>query len=238
MELELMYEYQQQENNYNKLLLMISETKDNEKIKKIKDEYGRLKNVYGKLSSQKTEMEREISKKKSNYKKLQESKINYEKLMYSPEINSIKKLEILKKQIEDTEKAMTNEKNDMLALEKALIEIDNQILSTKKKFAFIKKKYETTKEEDQQKLNFLLNEKNSMEELLRELKQSMDGNTYSEYMKMKERLNNPIAEINNRKCGGCGMELPAMDYESVKAGNAMKCQSCGRMLVYIKKHKK
>lgn len=238
MELELLYEYQQQENNYNKLLLRISEIKDNEKIKKLKVEYERLKKEYINLSSQKKEIENELSQKKSNYKKLQESKTNYEKLMYTPEINSMKKLETLKKQIEDIEKSMSHEKGQMLALEKALIEIDNNILSTKKKLAFIKKKYEAAREEDQQMLNFLMNEKNSIQELLKELKQSIDDNIYSEYMKMKERLNNPIAEINSRKCGGCGMEVPAMDYESVKAGNRMKCQSCGRMLVYTKKYGK
>jgi predicted nucleic acid-binding Zn-ribbon protein len=54
-------------------------------------------------------------------------------------------------------------------------------------------------------------------------------------MKMKERLNNPIAEIENRKCSGCNMEVPAMDYEEVKNGNPLKCQNCGRILVYKKK---
>nr|WP_303740786.1 C4-type zinc ribbon domain-containing protein [Lutispora saccharofermentans] len=51
---------------------------------------------------------------------------------------------------------------------------------------------------------------------------------------MKEKLINPISEIENRKCSGCGVEVPAMDYESVKIGNPLKCQNCGRILIYKK----
>jgi len=236
LELELLYEYQQQEINYDKLLRRISEVEENEKIKRLKDEYSRLKNEYGSLSTQRTEIEKEITQRKISYKKLQESKTNYEKLMYTPEINSMKKLETLKKQIEDIEKNMSKEKDNILELEKALIEVDDNILSIKKKSAFIKKKYETAKEENQQILNFLTKEKSNIEELLKELKKGIDDSIYNEYMKMKKRLNNPISEINDRKCSGCGMEVPAMDYECVKTGNAMRCQSCGRMLVYIKKN--
>lgn len=235
MDLQFLYEYQQQENNYNKLLLKISEIKDDEKINMLKDEYARLKKDYVSLSSKKTDIEKEILQKNSSYKRLQESKANYEKLMYSPEINSVKKLETLKKQIEEADKNISIEKGQIEGLKKTLAEVDEEIIKTKKKLAFIKKKYDVAKEEKENKLNFLLKEKNMIEELLQEIKLKIDEKTYNEYMKMKGRLNNPIAEIENRKCSGCGMEVPAMDYEEIKTGKTLKCQNCGRILVYKKK---
>jgi len=238
MDLQFLYEYQQQENNYNKLLLKILEIKDDEKIKMLRDEYSRLKKEYVSLSSKKADVEKEIFLKNTHYKRLQESKDNYEKLMYSPEINNIKKLEILKKQIEEADKSISVEKGQIEGLKKSLAELDEEILKTKKKLAFIKKKYDAAKEEKENKLNFLLKEKNIAEELLQEIKLKIDDKIYNEYMKMKERLNNPIAEIENRKCGGCGMEVPAMDYEEVKTGNSLKCQNCGRLLVYIRKNQR
>ena len=60
MDLQFLYEYQQQENNYNKILLKISEIKDDEKINMLKDEYSRLKKDYVSLSSKKTDIEKEI----------------------------------------------------------------------------------------------------------------------------------------------------------------------------------
>lgn len=235
MELQFLYEYQQQENNYNKLLSKISEIRDDDKINRLKDEYSRLKKEYISLSSKKADIEKEIFQKNSHYKRLQESKTNYEKLMYTPEINSIKKLETLKKQIEETDNNISIEKGRIEDLKRVLMEVDEEILKTKKKFAFIKKKYDAAKEEKENKLNFLLNEKKSVEELLQEIKLKIDDRIYNDYMKMKERLNNPIAEIENRKCSGCNMEVPAMDYEEVKNGNPLKCQNCGRILVYKKK---
>jgi len=235
MDLQFLYEYQQQENNYNKILLKISEIKDDEKINMLKDEYSRLKKDYVSLSSKKTDIEKEIFQKNASYKRLQESKANYEKLMYSPEINSIKKLETLKKQIDEADKNISIEKGQIENLKKSLAELDEEISKTKKKLAFIKKKYDAAKEEKENKLNFLLKEKNMVEELLQEIKLKIDDKTYNEYMKMKGRLNNPIAEIENRKCSGCGMEVPAMDYEEIKTGKTLKCQNCGRILLYRKK---
>ncbi|HHY77561.1 MAG TPA: hypothetical protein GX498_03500 [Clostridiales bacterium] len=236
MKLQFLYEYQQQENYYNKLIQQINEIVNDDMIKRLRDEYTRLKNEYDRLSSKKTEIEKEILRRNSNYKRLQENMTNYEKLMYTPEINNVKKLETLKKQIEDVEKNIMKEKAEIEGLEKNLKVIEEGILEIKKKYAFIKKKYNKTKEDNEYRMNFLLNEKSNTEEFLKELRTKIDDDIFEYYIKMKEKISHPISDVKDRKCGGCGVEVPAMDYEAMKLGDYSKCQNCGRILVYIKKN--
>jgi len=234
VKLQFLYEYQQQENYYSKLIQQINQIKNDDITRRLKDEYSRLKSEYSILYSKKTDIEKKILSKNTNCKRLQESKNNYEKLLYTPEINNVKKLETLMKQIEDVEKNIMLERTDIEDLEKNLKNVEEEIKKIKKKYAFIKKKYNKTKEDNEQRMNFLLNEKTGTEQFLQELKVRIDADLFNNYMKMKGKISNPIAEIKNRKCGGCGVEVPAMHYEAVKLGDYMKCQSCGRILVYIK----
>lgn len=234
MGLEFLYELQHQENNHKKLLSRISEISDDAQINKFKKEYAKLKEEYVKLCEKKKEIEKQIAQKKSHYKSLELSKTNYEKLIYTPEINSVKKLETLEKQIDDVQKNLELETLGLENLEKSLKEMELDILSIKKKIVFIKKKYETMKANKEEELNFLMNEKNNIEGLIEDIKLNVNEDIYKEYIKMKEKLINPISEIENRKCSGCGVEVPAMDYESVKIGNPLKCQNCGRILIYKK----
>ncbi|MEA4960314.1 zinc ribbon domain-containing protein [Lutispora sp.] len=234
MGLEFLYELQHQENNHKKLLSRISEISDDGQINRLKKEYAKLKEEYIKLCEKKNEIEKQIAQKKSHYKSLELSKTNYEKLIYTPEINSVKKLETLEKQIDDVEKNLELETLNLENLEKNLKEAELDILSIKKKIVFIKKKYETMRTNKEEELDFLMSEKNNIEGLIEDIKLNINQDIYKEYIKMKEKLINPISEIDNRKCSGCGVEVPAMDYESVKTGNALKCQNCGRILIYKK----
>ncbi|MDD2480564.1 MAG: C4-type zinc ribbon domain-containing protein [Lutispora sp.] len=235
MEIRFLHELQQQENNYEKLLVKITTISEDDQIDRLIDEYAKLKEEYAVLSEKKAEIERGILQKKSQCRRLEESKSNYENLIYTPEINSVKKLETLEKQIDDVQKSIELEMDNIDVLRNSLNEVANQIVSVKKKMAFIKKKYETIKANKKEELNFLINEKENIKELIEDIKLNIDEDLYTEYVKMKERLTNPIAEISSRKCSGCNMELPAMDYEAVKLGNSLKCQNCGRILVFKKK---
>lgn len=234
MELDFLYELQQQEYNHEKLMKKISELCDDAQIKRLKDEYVKLKEEYISLTEKKTDAESQISQKKSHQKMLQQSKANYEKLIYTPEIDSVKKFEMLEKQIDDAQRNIELDKHDLDKLKKESEDMDAQILSIKKKMIFIKKKYEALKANKKEEMNFLINEKENIEQLINNIRLSIDEYSYKEYNKMKERLSNPIAQIENRKCSGCGMEMPVLDYESVKSGKSLKCQNCGRILVYKK----
>lgn len=234
MELQFLYELQRQEYNYNKLETRISELCDDTQINRLKVEYANLKEEYISMSAKKADVESKICQKKSHQKMLEESKANYEKLIYTPEINSVKKFETLEKQIDDVQKNIELETCGIEDLRKNSEDIAAQISSIKKKMIFIKKKYEALKTSKKEELDFLLNEKEIIQELIKDIKQNIDENLYNEYCKMKERLNSPIAEIENRKCSGCSMEVPILDYETVKSGKSLKCQNCGRILIYKK----
>ena len=86
MKLQFLYEYQQQENYYSKLIQQINQIKNDDITRRLKDEYSRLKSEYSILYSKKTDIEKKILSKNTNCKRLQESKNNYEKLLYTPEI--------------------------------------------------------------------------------------------------------------------------------------------------------
>lgn len=234
MDIHLLYELQQQEINLQKLLQRLEKLKSDDYLKRLRQEYLNLKQQYLDLIEKKDREDKLCESKKRSIIKLVESKETYENLKYSPEINNAKKLKIIEKQIEDAENNIKREKKMAQDINERIIEINNEISNVKKKIIFIKNKYESTRESNQRELEFLEKEKFNIEELTKDIKEQIDENSMNEYLKMKKRYDNPISVIESRKCCGCSVDVPSMNYESAKTGNIIKCESCGRILFYKK----
>lgn len=234
MNIHLLYELQQQEINLQKLLQRLQKLKTGDYLKRLKQEYLNLKQQYLDLIEKKDKECKLCESKKRNIIKLVENKETYENLKYSPEINSTKKLKIIEKQIEDVENNIKNEKKIAQDINEIITEINNEISNVKKKIVFIKNKYENSRDNNSSELEFLEKEKCNIEELIKDIKEQIDENSINEYIKMKKRYDDPISVIESRKCSGCSMDVPSMNYESAKTGSIIKCESCGRILFYNK----
>lgn len=234
MDLQLLYELQLQEINLQKLLQRLQKLKTDDYLKRLKQEYLNLKQQYLDLIEKKDKEEKLCESKKRNIMKLVESKETYEALKYTPEINSTKKLKIIEKQIEDAENNIKQEKKTVLDISETIKEINNEISNVKKKIVFIKNKYENSRENNCSELEFLEKEKSKMEELIKDIEEQIDEDSINEYLKMKKRYDDPISVIETRKCSGCSMDVPSVNYESAKTGSVIRCESCGRILFYKK----
>lgn len=234
MELQLLYELQQQEINLQKLLQRLQKLKTDDYLKRLKQEYLNLKQQYLDLIEKKDKEEKLCESKKRSIMKLVDNKETYENLKYSPEINSTKKLKVIEKQIEDAENNIKQEKKAVQDINETINEINNEISNVKKKIVFIKNKYENSRENNCSELEFYEKEKSKIEELIKDIKDQIDENSINEYIKMKKRYDDPISMIESRKCSGCSVDVPSMNYESAKTGSIIKCESCGRILFYKK----
>lgn len=234
MNLQLLYEFQLEEINFQKLLRRLSQLKDDDYQKRLKQEYFNLKQQYLELVDNKKKEGNLFQSKKQNINRLEENKKNYEELKYSSEINSAKKLKMVEKQIMDVENNIKQEKKKAQEIAERINKINSEISSVKKKIIFIKNKYENLTKNNESELNLLQKKKDDIEESIKAMKEQIDDHSIKEYLKMKSRFDDPISIIGSRKCGGCSVDIPSMNYESAKAGNIVKCENCGRMLLYKK----
>ncbi len=79
------------------------------------------------------------------------------------------------------------------------------------------------------------NEKNGQ---LEELKKAARAKTAGITKEMLDRYQNiklhsvpPLARLNGSQCGGCNMSLPSAVTRSIKAGELIECETCGRLLL-------
>ncbi len=79
------------------------------------------------------------------------------------------------------------------------------------------------------------NEKNGQ---LEELKKTAKTKTAGISKEMLDRYHTiklhsvpPLARLNGSQCGGCNMSLPSAVTRSIKAGELIECETCGRLLL-------
>jgi len=61
----------------------------------------------------------------------------------------------------------------------------------------------------------------------------IDAENMSKYKTIKQHCLPPLAQLSGDQCGGCRMSLPSATLRSVKAGQPVECESCGRLLIHI-----
>lgn len=235
MNLSRLYELQLRELELKVADGKINKLESDDLLYRLKQEYSDLKNQYLLLKESINEERKQSENKKKNIRQLEENKNNYEKLKYSAEINNAKKLKMIEKQIIDVENNIKSEMKKIEATANKINRIDIEMTDVKKKLAFIKNKFEKTKNERSDELERLTEERIQIKKLVEEIKKSIDASSLSEYTKQKRWFNDPISLIVSRKCTGCSVGIPSIDYEAVRDGDVLKCESCGRFLLYKKK---
>lgn len=129
-------------------------------------------------------------------------------------INSSKK-EIVKirQQIEDEDKVA---KELLLKMKRAKEEYDVLMVEHKKEVEAGSKEIETYKEK------------------LKEAEEKLPEKLISEYKRIKGFRQNPVAKLENDRCSGCKMQLPASVVTKINAKDELvTCENCGRILVSV-----
>lgn len=105
-------------------------------------------------------------------------------------------------------------------------EIRLRAARTKAEFDALKVEYDAEFKEDQVKLAELRRQAEAHA-------QPIEAATLERYQAVKQHVAPPMAELNNERCGGCNMSLPAAMLGQIRAGERLiECDNCGRILYY------
>ena len=147
----------------------------------------------------------------------------------------MKKLENIEKQLEKLEEKKQAAESDIITLISEADNINKELAETKKRLAFIKRKYLNSKDGTDKAVEELKAQKLEISLKIDNLVKEVDKEGYEMYSRILKAHSDPVARVENRICSGCKMEVPAMDYEALKSGSQeLRCQSCGRLLYYSK----
>lgn len=234
MDLNLLYELQLKEVELLSLNKKAEQIKSDDLLKRLIEEHSTLKNQYLSLQAKQNAENKDIEAKKRSIKQLEANKNTYEDLKYTPEINNSKKLKMIEKQIIDTDNSIKIEMKKIVEIESRMDKIESEITDVKKKLFFIKNKAEKTKSDYKLELQSLEQEQKRIRGIIKDLKGKIDTGSLDDYSKWKTRMEDPISLIESRKCTGCSVDVPSINFEAVRLGELIRCECCGRVLLYMK----
>ena len=141
---------------------------------------------------------------------------------------------MIETQIIDTDNSIKIEMKKIVEIEGRMKKIESEITVVKKKLFFIKNKAEKTRNDYKEELKGLEQEQKRIGGITEDLKRRIDAENLTEYLKWKTRMDDPISLIESRKCTGCSVDVPSINFEAVRAGELIRCECCGRVLLYRK----
>lgn len=236
MNLPLLYELQHLHRELDAIEKKLKELHDSKDLKKLKEEYNRLAIEYrkGEERIKSNSYQQEI--RNNEIRNIDFNKKATEQIKFSRETDTVKKLENIEKQLEKLEEKKQAAENDIIMLINEADNINKELVDTKKRQAFIKKKYLSSKEVSEKAAAELEAGKSGLSTQIDALIKKIDNGSLEMYNRLSKAHCDPVALVENRMCSGCKVEVPAMDLEALKSGSQeLRCQSCGRLLYYVRK---
>ncbi len=233
MKLPLLYELQDLQREMGIVEKKLKELRESTSLKKLKDEYQRLKEEYQKGEEKLRRNSYQQETKVNEIKNLENNKKASEEIKFSRETNTVKKLENIEKQLEALEEKKQAAEDNVITLINEADNINNELTETKKRLAFIKKKYLSNKESTEKAILELEAQRSELSPRIDSLISGIDKESYEIYNRILKAHPDPVARVENRICSGCKMGVSAMEYEALKSGSqSLRCQSCGRLLYF------
>ncbi len=228
---KLLLELQNQEK---KLLITINsknELLNSGEGKKIKEEFLRLQTLLEKDEERLHTNTAQQDIKNNEIRNLESEREDYLLDIENKDV-SAKKQDKAVEQMEKLDNKSTAAKLQLVKLGEEEDSIDKQIIDTRKRKSFIKKKYTGVKSKKDEQLEKLKYDEQQCEEKIKQIKDQISSDILNIYMRIKKQHTNPICFVEDKKCCGCNMQLSSMIYEALKqTADIVRCESCGRILV-------
>ncbi len=235
MDIQTLYKLQELHREMDSILKGLKDLADSSDLKKLRDEYQRLSEEYAQAEEKIKKNEFRWEQRHNELKNLEYNRKACEEIKFSRETDTVKKLESIEKQLEKLVEKQQEAEDAIIELEKDAENIDKSMIETKKRLAFIKKKYIGSKETYERSKEELKKQQAELAARIGSLIETVDAESIEMYNRLAKVHSDPISIVENRKCTGCKMEVPSMDFEALKSGNQdMRCQSCGRLLYFIR----
>lgn len=235
MDIQTLYKLQELQREMDSILKGLKELADSSDLKKLRDEYQRLSEEYTQAEEKIKKNEFRWEQRHNELKNLEYNRKACEDIKFSRETDTVKKLESIEKQLEKLVEKQQEAEDAIIELEKDAENIDKGMIETKKRLVFIKKKYLSSKEAYEKSKDELKAQQAELAARIGSLMETVDTESMEMYNKLTKVHTDPVSIVENRKCTGCKMEVPSMDYEALKSGSQdVRCQSCGRLLYFIR----
>lgn len=235
MNLPLLYKLQELHREMDGIARELRELADTTELKKLREEYQRLGEDYHQAEDKLKRNQIHKEQTQDELKNLQSKRKACEDIKFSRETDTVKKLDNIEKQLIKLDEKSHEAENVVIELEKDAENINKSLTETKRRLAFIKKKYLGCKEAYERSREELKARQSDLAGRIGEVLETVDTESFETYNRLAKSHPYPISLVENRKCNGCKMEVPSMDMEALKEGSReIRCQSCGRLLFYVR----
>jgi len=186
-----------------------------------------------KLSSYKEQLESINSKQKNSeweLEDLQEKIRQIDSKLYSGTTKDPKELVNLEKEVKGLKSQIRPREDTLLGLMSQIEEIEVNLKTTTEESAQLRQEWE-------QKQETLGQRKSEIETLLAKLKkdrvamaQQLDSEALNTYERIRLSRGQAVTKVEKGKCQGCHIAVPTSQWQKVKAGDLIQCNSCSRIL--------
>ncbi|MEE8619902.1 MAG: C4-type zinc ribbon domain-containing protein, partial [Dehalococcoidia bacterium] len=186
-----------------------------------------------KLSSHKEQLE-DVSRKQKNseweLEDLQEKIRQIDSKLYSGTTRDPKELVNLEKEVKSLKSQIKPKEDALLGLMSQMEEIEANVKTTSEEIERLKQEWE-------QKQETFGRRKSEIETLLAKLKedrvalaQQLDSEVLNTYERIRLSRGQAVTKVERGECQGCHIAVPTSQWQKIKAGDLIQCNSCSRIL--------
>jgi predicted nucleic acid-binding Zn-ribbon protein len=190
-----------------------------------KEKFQKEKEAFDSIDGKRKELEKEIEEKRLNIenfnKRKKESLTNQEFV-------------ILKKEIDETEEAISKSEDELLEVyfekDEEKKKMDEELKALEEKTTEFEKKKESLEKELNESKEDLVIKEDERKRIAARLK---DDNLLRKYSRIKKSRETGASIVEEAECTECHSTIPPQLFAEIRKGNKIiVCQSCGRILIY------
>jgi len=135
------------------------------------------------------------------------------------------------KESENIKSALEQNKRKIVEIKKKLEKAGEEIMQTLRNMSTVKKEFDRLKELHNEEIEKGSDQVGKLKTQLDQAAKKVETDLMEKYKKIKQRRPNPVARLNDDRCGGCNMQLPSSVIGRLKvSGSIVECDSCGRII--------
>ena len=186
-----------------------------------------------KLSSYKEQLDSVNSKQKSSeweLEDLQEKIRQIDGKLYSGTTKDPKELVNLEKEVKSLKSQIKSKEDALLGLMSQIEEIEVNLKTTAEEREQLRQEWEQKQETFGQRKSEIQTILTKLKEDRVTLAQQLDSEALNTYERIRLSRGQAVAKVERGKCQGCHIAVPTSQWQKVKAGDLIQCNSCSRIL--------
>jgi len=186
-----------------------------------------------KLSSYKEQLDSVNSKQKSSeweLEDLQEKIRQIDGKLYSGTTKDPKELVNLEKEVKSLKSQVKSKEDALLGLMSQIEEIEVNLKTTAEEREQLRQEWEQKQETFGQRKSEIQTLLIKLKEDRATLAQQLDSEALNTYERIKLSRGQAVTKVEKGKCQGCHIAVPTSQWQKVKAGDLIQCNSCSRIL--------